>query len=230
MRYRLHRTIVIGLGGSVVHPDDIDVSLLRKLNGFIRRHARQGKKFVLVVGGGRLARKFQEAAHRIGGITDDDKDWLGIHATRLNAHLVRTVFRDIADPVVIDERGRVKRLRYPITIAAGWKPGWSTDYIAAVLAKDFKAGAVVVAGKPAHVYDKDHALHADAKPLSTLDWKAYRALIPKKWKPGLHAPVDPIAARFSEREYVAAIIVNGRDLKNLERLLNGREFKGTIVR
>ena len=41
-------------------------------------------------------------------VTDEDKDWIGIHATRLNAHLLRTIFRDVADPVVIDIRGKSK--------------------------------------------------------------------------------------------------------------------------
>ena len=207
-----------------MHPDGIDAAFLRRFDRFLRGHIRTGKRFVLVVGGGRLARRFQEAAARVHGITDDDKDWLGIHATRLNAHLVRTVFRDIADPVVIDERGRVKRLRYPITVAAGWRPGWSTDYIAAVLAHDFSAkggsasggGAkqtFIVAGKPAYVYDKDHAKHTDAKPLRELSWRAYRKLIPKKWSPGLHAPMDPVAAKFAEEKRIAAIVGDGRHLK-----------------
>ncbi len=230
MKHQFSRTIVITLGGSIVHPDEIDAAFLRKFNRFIRAHARKGKRFVLVVGGGRLARKFQEAAARVGSITTDDQDWLGIHATRLNAHLVRTMFRDVADPVVIDARGRIKQLRYPVTVAAGWRPGWSTDYVAAVLAHDFGACEVIVAGKPAYVYTKDHAKHKDARPLRELSWRAYRKLIPKKWSPGLHAPMDPVAAKFAEQKNIAAIVVNGRDLKNLERLLNGKEFKGTIVR
>jgi uridylate kinase len=242
MRYRFNRTIIVTLGGSIVYPafirgkdehvrpGEIDTAFLRRFDRFLRRHVREGKRFVLVVGGGQLARRFQEAAARIRGITNDDKDWLGIHATRLNAHLVRTMFRDIADPVVIDERGRVKRLRRSVTVAAGWRPGWSTDYIAAVLAYDFGAQEVIVAGKPAYVYDKDHATHTNAKPLRELSWKAYRNLIPKKWSPGLHAPMDPIAAKFAEEKGLAAIVVDGRELKNLDALLNGKEFKGTIVR
>ena len=90
-------------------------------------------------------------------MTDEDKDWIGIHATRLNAHLLRTIFRDVADPVVIDIRGKIKKLRAPMTIASGWRPGWSTDYVAMRIAADFGVHEAVIAGKPAHVYNKDHA-------------------------------------------------------------------------
>ena len=183
----------------------------------------------MVVGGGRLSRRFQEAAHAVSRLADEDKDWLGIHATRLNAHLIRAIFRDVADPVIVDERKKLKRLRHPLTIASGWRPGWSTDYVAAAPPPGPGAPELLVAGKPSHVFDKDHALHADAKPLSALDWKTYRALIPKKWKPGLHTPVDPVAARLAAARKLTAIVVDGRNLKNFGRLLRDKEFAGTIV-
>lgn len=229
MRYAFGKAVVIGLGGSIVHPDGIDASFIRSFRRFIAQHLRKGRKFIIVLGGGRLARRFQEAAGHITRVTDEDKDWLGIHATRMNAHLMRTVFREIADPVVIDERRRIQRLAYPVTFASGWKPGWSTDYIAVALAEDFGAGEVVIAGKPSHVFDKDHALHKDAKPIHELNWKEYRKLIPKKWSPGLHAPVDPVAAALAEKQRIKAIIINGKDIGNFGRLLNGKEFTGTII-
>ena len=59
---------------------------------------------MLVVGGGALARQFQDAAGIVTKVNDEDKDWIGIHSTRLNAHLLRTIFRDVADPVIIDSQ------------------------------------------------------------------------------------------------------------------------------
>ena len=46
---------------------------------------------------------------------------------------------------------------------------------------------------------------------------------------GLHAPVDPVGAALGAREGVKAIIIDGRNMKNFGALLNGREFKGTII-
>jgi uridylate kinase len=229
MHYKFSKTVVVALGGSIVYPDGIDVRFLKDFKKFLTPFLKRGMKFVLVIGGGKLSRNFQEAAERVSRVTDEDKDWIGIHATRLNAHLLRTIFRDVADPVVIDIRGKLKKLRAPITIASGWRPGWSTDYVAMRIAADFGVGEAIIAGKPAHVYSKDNTKYADAVPFHELTWREYRKLIPAKWMPGLHAPVDPVGAALGAREDVKAIIIDGRNLPNFRALLNGKEFKGTII-
>ena len=225
----MKKTIVIALGGSIVFPDQIDWVFLRQFRSFILRQVRKGSKFVIVVGGGRLSRMYVEAAAKITPVKNEDKDWLGIHATRSNAHLLRTIFREVADPVVIDNRHKFKHLRYPVTIASGWRPGWSTDYVAAALSYDFGADKFVIAGKPDGVYTKDFVRFKDAKFIPEISWKDYRKLIPAKWVPSAHAPVDPVAARFSERHKLVSVVIDGRDLKNLEALLNDKSFRGTII-
>jgi uridylate kinase len=247
MNYSFKKTVVVALGGSIVYPgteqNGIDVAFLREFKIFLMPFVRRGTRFVLVVGGGKLARRFQEAAHGVSKLTDEDKDWIGIHATRLNGHLLRTIFRDVADPVMIDVRGRLKKLAYPVTIASGWRPGWSTDYVAIQLAIDFGVREVVIAGKPSHVFDRDPAKAAmhgkrgerlsaratkSPKAFDAITWSAYRKLIPRKWTPGLGAPVDPVGAALSERAGIHAIIVGGRNLANFAALLKGKEFQGTI--
>ncbi len=230
MKHTFSKDVVIALGGSIVYPEQIDSAFIKKFRGLVLRFLKKGYKFVIVAGGGRAARLFQEAAQAVVPVTDEDRDWLGIHATRLNAHLLRTVFREVADPVVWDERHKRKTLKYPVSIASGWEPGWSTDYIAVALAADLGVKEMIVAGKPDHVYDKDPHKYKGAKPFTELSWKQYRKLIPAKWKPGSHSPVDPVAARLAEERGKEAIIVDGRDLKNFERMLKGEEFTGTIIR
>ena len=229
MNYKFGKTVVVALGGSIVHPDEIDTAFLKDFKKFLAPFLKKGFKFVLVVGGGRLSRRFQEAAQKVAKVTDEDKDWLGIHATRLNAHLLRTIFRDVADPVVIDVQGKIKKLKYPVTIASGWRPGWSTDYVAIRIAADFGIHETIIAGKPSHVYDKDYARHDDARSFDELSWSAYAALIPREWTPGLHAPVDPVGAALGAKEHVRAIIVDGHNLKNFANLLNGKHFQGTVI-
>ena len=229
MRHRFGKTVVVALGGSIIYPEGIDAVFLKKFKKFIVPFLRRGTKFVLVIGGGSLSRHFQDAAHKVARLTDEDKDWIGIHATRLNGHLLRTIFRETADPMMIDARGKIKRLKYPITIATGWRPGWSTDYVAMQLAADLGVPEAVIAGKPSHVYNKDYVKHPDAKPFTQLTWRAYRKLVPSKWKPGTHAPVDPVAAALGQKKKIKAIVFDGRDLKNFAALLNGKEFRGTIV-
>ena len=228
MKYAVGKTVVVALGGSVVFPDDVDWKLLRAFRAGIKKWSRK-RRFIVVVGGGRLCRMYLEAAAKVVRLTDRDKDWVGIHATRANAHLVRAVLHDVADTCVIDERFKMKRLHRPVTVAAGWKPGWSTDFVSFALARDFGAKEVIIAGKPSHVYNKDNRKHADAKAYSALTWGQYKKLVPAKWAPGAHVPVDPVAARFAHRQGIKAIVVSGRDLKNMDALLRGQNFRGTII-
>lgn len=229
MEYKLNKVVIIALGGSIIYPDKIDYFYLKKFKQLLAPFLKRKIKFVLVIGGGKLAREYQNTAGKIAVLKDADKDWLGVRATRLNAELLRLVFNNNADPVIIDARYKIKKLKYPITIASGWKPGWSTDYVAIALAQDFNAKEVIIAGKPSYVYDKDHARYKNAVPYFNLSWKDYGKLAPKKWSPGTHAPVDPVAARLARKEKINAIIVNGKNLKNFNDLLSGKNFQGTII-
>jgi len=220
---------VIALGGSVIMSGKINTRLLRNFRKLILKHNKLGRRFLIVAGGGKLARFYQNAASKIVRLSYDDMDWLGIHSTRLNAHLLRTIFRQQADPVVIDEEERPIKFNGKIIIASGWRPGWSTDYIAVRLAKKIGANTVIIAGRPAFVYTKDHQKYRDAKPIKTISWRDYRRLIGSHWIPGMAAPVDPIGAKAAASWGIKAIIVKGTNLKNLENLFNGKKFVGTII-
>ena len=135
--------IILSLGGSLIVPNDIDAEFISKFKKFIVRYVERGYHFILVTGGGRTARHYIEAAEKVSDITDDDKDWLGIHTTRLNAHLVRTVFRKYAHPRINTNPHDLEDFysaQEPILVAAGWRPGHSTDFDAVLLGK-FAGGA-----------------------------------------------------------------------------------------
>ncbi|MFH0890834.1 MAG: UMP kinase [Candidatus Liptonbacteria bacterium] len=229
MRYRLGKEIVVGLGGSIVCPAGVNTAFLRKFHRFVSRITASGHKVVVVIGGGGVAREYQKAAGALIRVTNEDKDWLGIHATRLNAHLIRTVFRDTADPVVWDNEKKVGRLKYKVTVASGWHPGWSTDYVAFAIAKKLNIKEVIVAGKPDFVYGGDPAKDPQAEKFERMSWPEYAKLIPKTWNPGMHATVDPVAARLGARQGIRAIVLDGRNLKNFRALLRGGSFRGTII-
>ena len=61
-------------------------------------------------------------------------------------------------------------------------------------------------------------------------WKDFRKLVGDKWDPGLNAPFDPIASREAEKSGLEAIILNGKNLDNLNNFLSGNSFKGTIIK
>ncbi|OGY62261.1 MAG: aspartate kinase [Candidatus Harrisonbacteria bacterium RIFCSPHIGHO2_01_FULL_44_13] len=226
--------IVISVGGSLVVPDGgIDTKFLSGLNNFIRKKLAENpnRQFFIVVGGGHIARHYRDAGKAVLGreLAEDDLDWLGIHATRLNAHLVRTIFRDLASPNIIKDYDNIRKAEEPVVIAAGWKPGWSTDYDAVMLCEHFGAGTVINLSNIDRVYNKDPRKYLGAKPISKISWKEFRRLTGNKWISGMNTPFDPIAAKKAEELGVKVIIMKGGNWGNLEKYFEGKKFIGTIV-
>jgi uridylate kinase len=222
------KPIVISLGGSVLYPDNLDTKYIKEFEQFIRSFVKRGYRFIIVTGGGRLAREYQKTARDLCKVTDYDSDWLGIHATRLNAQLLRTVFADICDHVIIDGPKKIGKMKHSIVFGAGWRPGWSTDYVATSIAHSHNT-AIVNMGTADHVYSKDPNKYKSAKKFESLSWRDYRKLIPKTWKPGLGTPMDPVAAGLAEESKITAYIIDGRDLKNLANLLLCKQWQGTTI-
>lgn len=222
--------IVISLGGSVVAPPNgIDVAYLKKFRDLIRREAKKGKRFVIVVGGGSTARNYQKAASEIVRIPPEDVDWIGIHATRLNGQLLHTLFHDISAPHVVKDPTRPLGWSQPVLVAAGWKPGWSTDYVAVRLAKKVGATRVINLTNIDAVYDKDPSKFEDAAPIAKISWKDFRKIVGDTWSPGANAPFDPVASKFAHRSGLDVVIAKGADLENVKRIIEGKAFKGTRV-
>lgn len=225
------KPIIISLGGSLVVPNGgIDIAYLSSFNQFIRNKIAAGWRFFIVVGGGSTARHYIDAGKSVASdLTDWDLDWLGIHSTRLNAHLIRTIFRDIAHPRVIHNyEKKIKNLKEPLVVASGWKPGFSTDYDAVVLARDYDGGNVINMSNITTVYDKDPNRFTDAKPLPKITWGEFEKLVGTEWKPGSNLPFDPLATKLAQ-ELGLVVYVISKDLGNLENILNGRDFLGTII-
>ena len=94
--------VIISLGGSLIVPKTgIDAASLKRFRAFIAKRVAKGGRFVLICGGGSTARAYQKAARAVGPLSREDVDWIGIHSTRLNAHLLRTVFRKMAHSTVV---------------------------------------------------------------------------------------------------------------------------------
>lgn len=224
-------TVVVSVGGSLIVPDQIDITFLKKFKTFVLKQVSQGKKFVIITGGGKTARRYQDAAKKVSTLAPDDLDWLGLHATRLNGHLLRTIFRDVAHPVIITNPDEVSDVPKgaPLIVAAGYRPGASTDLRAVQIARHLGARRLINLSNIDHAYDKDPHTHKDARAIRSIDWAAFRALLPDHWDPGLSAPFDPIAARFAQEHGIEVAIINGTRLRQVERYLSGVAFIGTII-
>ncbi|MFH0805160.1 MAG: UMP kinase, partial [Patescibacteria group bacterium] len=152
------QTIVISLGGSLVVPDQINAKYLKLFRHLLISYIRRGWRFILIVGGGKTARRYQQAASQVTRTGQDDLDWLGIHSTRLNGHLMRTIFREYAYPVLITSMRKVNlKTAKPVIVAAGFVPGSSTDLRAVQLASVYRSTTVLNLSNIDWVYTQDPA-------------------------------------------------------------------------
>ena len=226
--------IVISLGGSLVVPSQgIDVDFLSKFNAFIRNSIKENPdlQYFIVVGGGTIARQYRDAGREVVGheLTPDDLDWLGIHATRLNAQLIRTIFREIAHPYVLKHYEIIRKVEENVVVASGWKPGWSTDFCATLVCEDYGVKTIINMSNIEAAYDKDPRKFPDAKVVKKATWSEFRKIVGDEWTPGMNAPFDPVAARHSEELGLKAVILKGTNFENLQNYLDGKDFVGTIV-
>lgn len=221
--------IIFSLGGSLIVPDQIDAKFLKKFKHLIEKYIDQYRQFVIITGGGKTCRRYQQAAVAVNSPDDEDLDWLGIHASRLNGHLLRTIFRKHADPQMIANPTKMTPRDAKILIGAGHKPGSSTDYVATLFAKAYNMKTVVNLSNIEYVYDKDPRKFDDAKPLEKVSWADFRKIVGDKWTPGANLPFDPVASKLGEKLGLKVIVMKGTDLDNLEAYLDGQEFKGTVI-
>lgn len=218
------------MGGSLISPQSgIDTGFLKKLKSFVEKHVSKGYQFLIITGGGATARNYQSAGRKVADVVTEDLDWLGIHSTRLNGHLLRTIFRKYAAPALVSNPLKQIAANKPVIIAAGWKPGFSTDYVAVKFAQKIGAKRVVNLSDINYVYDKDPRKNKGAKPITTISWPEFRKLIPKKWDPGLSSPFDPVAAKQAETLGLEVAILNGKKLGEFEKYLAGKKFMGTRI-
>ena len=222
--------IIISVGGSLIIPGSVDIGFLGKFKRYILTHVNNGLRFVIISGGGKTARIYQQAAREVSEVTAEGLDWIGIHSTRLNAHLLRTIFHGHAHPRIIKDPNSDVDFTEDILLAAGWKPGCSTDYDAVLIAKKMGATKVINLSNIDYVYDKDPNEFPDAVKIEKIGWAAFRKLIPDHWDPGLRGPFDPVAAAEAEKIGLEVAVINGNDLEELDNYISGKSFKGTLIK
>jgi uridylate kinase len=228
----MNNLAVISLGGSIIAPDKVDTAFLRQLNEALRTYLIEdrSRKIILVCGGGSPARVYQQAMREIREDVDSEElDWLGIRATHINGQLVKAMLSDFCtDNLITDPTGHIN-FRGQVLVAAGWKPGFSTDNDAVILAERFEGRLIINLSNIAKVYTDDPKKNPDAKPLDSISWADYRTMVGNQWTPGKSTPFDPIASKRAEKMHMKVVCADGRNIRNTMDLLYGRPFLGTVI-
>ncbi|MFP3043941.1 UMP kinase [Treponema primitia] len=227
---------VISLGGSIVAPDAVDEAFLKNFVSLIREFLETDaeRRFIFVVGGGGPARVYQKAYREISAVTgkkaeNNEADWIGVMATRLNAQLVRALMGAWCSQDVVTDPTQAVDMTGKVLVAAGWKPGFSSDNDAVLLAERFRADSVINLSNIERVYTDDPKKNPQAKPIDAISWPDFRTLVGDEWTPGKNVPFDPVASRRAAELGLRVICAAGRDLENLKKILRGEKFLGTTI-
>ncbi len=222
--------IIISLGGSVIVPNKIDVIFLKNFISMIKKYVEKGYHFVIITGGGKICRDYNDSLEQIIKAKNKDLDLMGITATRLNAELVRISFGDLAYEKILLDPDLIPQTDKPIIIGGGWKPGNSTDLAAVHVARGIQSSRLINLSNIDFVYNKDPKIFPDAEIIKKISWVNFRAILPDSWSPGINVPFDPVAAKEAEEAGIEVIIMNGKNIENLKNYLDDKEFIGTVIK
>ncbi len=224
--------IALKVGGSVFCPaesPDMEfvVNMSKTLKALSSEH-----ELVVIVGGGRLARKMINDARARGVTSHDELHQLGIEASRKNAGVLISALGEDAYPQVPKNEQEVRAAfdRGKIVIAGGFRPGQTTDAVTLQSAEAIGADLVVIGTDVKGVYDKDPKRHKNAKFISLISTDELMELVEtESVEPGTKTIIDPVAVKIIKRTGIKAVVVDIRDMENLENVIEGREFEGTVI-
>ena len=228
--------VVLSVGGSIVSPGIPDVEFIVNFTSAIKKYLSKDekRKVILTIGGGGVARSYITAYKDIrAGLSLETSsfygDMIGIMATRLNAELIKSTFEEFCPQDVVYDPTSIECFEGRILVAAGWKPGFSTDTDAVILATRFSSDMVVNLSNITKVYTADPKKDPNAKPIDKISWNDFIKMVGTEWEPGKNVPFDPVASVKAQEANIKVVCANGKDITNLENILEGRDFVGTVI-
>lgn len=225
------RVIVMSLGGSQIIPDDINLAYLKKFKIILKKHTKN-YKFIIVCGGGSIARKYISALREIG-VDEKLQSLAGISTTRMNARFMNYFFNiDPKHGIPHTHKTLRKYVNSHDIIFCGaleYKPNETSDGTAADIAREFQADFINITNIKG-LYDKNPKEFKNAKFIPEIGWKEFEKMANRtKFKPGQHFVLDQTASKIILK-YRITTYITGSDLNQLDNLLGNKKFTGTVIK
>ena len=215
--------IVISLGGSILD----DGKKIQEFADVFEKISRDHKLFI-VVGGGKVARKYISTARELGA-DETFCDHIGIAVTRINAMLLIAALKS-APRKIPEEFVTAYELSktYPIVVMGGTFPGHTTDATAALLAEFVNADLFLNATSVDGVYSDDPKVNRNAIKYSKLSPSELVSIINKAaMRAGVNVVMDLLAAKIIERSKIRTVVFLGEP-ENILKIINGERI-GTLI-
>jgi uridylate kinase len=199
---------VIKISGSAFYWKSADRNLPPLLKLF-RSLAMDGKKLILVAGGGETARHYIEVGRRLG-VNESMLDGMGLRAARLNAELLIGGLGDLAYPTVPESIDHAAEAfaSGKVVVVGGFHPGHSTNAVAALVAERVDANLFVNATDVDGVYTADPNKNSNAKRLERVTTAQLRKMFGGgEMRAGTYELLDLLAINIIERSRIKTVIV-----------------------
>jgi uridylate kinase len=223
--------IVFDIGGSIICPDGVpDINFIRKVSGFLVSMKKK-HRIIVVTGGGKMTKNYIRSARSLKP-SENLLDRIGILGTRMNALVVMAALGKHAYDKVVKNKEELEHgiASGKIVILGGTVPGQTTDAVAAAAAQIFKADLILIGTNVKGVFDKDPNKYKNAKMIKKISPKDLHKMVDvKKHLAGPLTVMDPVAARILERSKIKTVLLDGRNIPNMKKAIDKKDFVGTII-
>lgn len=226
--------LAISLGGSLINPEagKINKEYINDFADLLTELIKSGLNPIIIgSGGGEEARQRIRKAREVLKIeSSKELDQIAIKVTHIHARYLVWVLKSKGLKAQYLPTPEIPREKAEIFITGGDKPGHTTDFVTVKIAVDQEIDTIFnLTDGP--IYQRNVYGQPDfEKPIPEMTWKEYQRMFPFEHEPGINLPVDPVAAQLAKEHHKTVVNLDGSNLNNVRKYLEGEEFDGTIIR
>ncbi|MDE1851084.1 MAG: UMP kinase [Candidatus Micrarchaeota archaeon] len=232
VRGRRMEIICISLGGSIISTEEgINIDFVKKFSRILKNNIKR-YKFIIVVGGGYANRLYINSTRSIinnNALLDE----VGIAFTRINALMMKDLFKDFRTyPNVVTDLEELKAAinENEIVLMGGLIQGITTDASTVLACEVTGCKKLVNVSSVGYIYDKNPS-EKGAKRLDRLNYQQLLELAFKYDSREAKAPFvfDLVGCKLARRSRIEIRFVSN-DMEEIEKAIQGRPYKGSIVK